>query len=137
MFDFICCAPDEDGHCAGMTSCSEVPHYTLDEQRCNATALPNSTDPYIAGTGECVNWNQYYTECRPHGPNPFQGAISFDNIGLAWVAIFQVNTLCLFFLPVFPPYKQKKIFVICFLSKKSFLKTASNMNVYIIIKLPL
>lgn len=43
-----------------------------------------------AGVGGCINWNQYYTSCRPAGSNPFQGAISFDNIGLAWVAIFQV-----------------------------------------------
>lgn len=39
----------------------------------------------------CVNWNQYYTDCRPGDKNPFQGAISFDNIGLAWVAIFLVS----------------------------------------------
>lgn len=39
----------------------------------------------------CVNWNQYYTNCTQLGGNPFQGTISFDNIGLAWVAIFLVN----------------------------------------------
>ena len=39
----------------------------------------------------CVNWNQYYTECKSQGNNPFQGTISFDNIGLAWVAIFLVS----------------------------------------------
>lgn len=38
----------------------------------------------------CVNWNQYYTNCTQLGGNPFQGTISFDNIGLAWVAIFLV-----------------------------------------------
>lgn len=41
----------------------------------------------------CVNWNQYYTDCRAGEKNPFQGAISFDNIGLAWVAIFLVISL--------------------------------------------
>lgn len=40
---------------------------------------------------ECINWNQYYTECTPGEHNPFSGAISFDNIGLAWVAIFLVR----------------------------------------------
>jgi len=40
----------------------------------------------------CVNWNQYYTSCRAGDKNPFQGAISFDNIGLAWVAIFLVRS---------------------------------------------
>ena len=39
----------------------------------------------------CINWNQYYTDCQPHHENPFSGAISFDNIGLAWVAIFLVR----------------------------------------------
>jgi len=38
----------------------------------------------------CVNWNRYFTVCKPAGSNPFHGSISFDNIGLAWVAIFQV-----------------------------------------------
>lgn len=40
----------------------------------------------------CINWNYYYSKCRPSGENPFKGAISFDNIGYAWVAIFQVKT---------------------------------------------
>lgn len=39
----------------------------------------------------CVNWNQYYTTCKQSGENPFQGTISFDNIGMAWVAIFLVS----------------------------------------------
>ena len=57
----------------------------------------------------CVNWNQvnnfgknyfylqscvqYYTKCTTGPTNPFHGAISFDNIGLAWVAIFLVISL--------------------------------------------
>jgi len=41
----------------------------------------------------CINWNQYYTECRAGPENPFKGAISFDNIGYAWIAIFQVISL--------------------------------------------
>lgn len=41
----------------------------------------------------CVNWNQYYTNCTQLGGNPFQGTISFDNIGMAWVAIFLVISL--------------------------------------------
>ena len=41
----------------------------------------------------CVNWNQYYTKCTTGPTNPFNGAISFDNIGLAWVAIFLVISL--------------------------------------------
>ena len=42
---------------------------------------------------DCIDWNQYYTECTPGEYNPFSGAISFDNIGLAWVAIFLVSNI--------------------------------------------
>ena len=45
------------------------------------------------GSQECVNWNQYYSNCAPGPENPFKGAISFDNIGYAWIAIFQVISL--------------------------------------------
>lgn len=41
----------------------------------------------------CVDWNRYYTNCTQLGGNPFQGTISFDNIGMAWVAIFLVISL--------------------------------------------
>lgn len=59
---------------------------------CNSTAVPNSNITFINDT-TCVNWNYYYTECKGQGNNPFQGTISFDNIGLAWVAIFLVISL--------------------------------------------
>ena len=36
---------------------------------------------------------QYYTKCTTGPTNPFHGAILFDNIGLAWVAIFLVISL--------------------------------------------
>lgn len=53
-----------------------------------ATAIPFSHN--YPTDHSCVNWNQYYTNCTQLGNNPFQGTISFDNIGLAWVAIFLV-----------------------------------------------
>jgi len=83
--DFICSQPQDHG----MTKCSELPAYTdpVTGRPCNGSVYdPPSTD-------ECVNWNQFYSSCRAVGNNPFQGAISFDNIGLAWVAIFQVKSL--------------------------------------------
>lgn len=61
---------------------------------CNNTALPNNNTTFITND-TCVNWNYYYTECKGQGNNPFQGTISFDNIGLAWVAIFLVSVLFL------------------------------------------
>ncbi|PWS22358.1 hypothetical protein DKP78_18810, partial [Enterococcus faecium] len=41
----------------------------------------------------CINWNIYYNECKVMNQNPFQGSVSFDNIGFAWVAIFLVISL--------------------------------------------
>ena len=51
----------------------------------------SSIETGLYNESECVDWNQYYTECKPGEMNPFDGAISFDNIGLAWVAIFLVS----------------------------------------------
>ena len=72
-----------------MMSCGGLPRFEKDGKRCN-----NSWELYSNKTGvngSCINWNQYYSVCKAGDKNPFQGAISFDNIGLAWVAIFQVG----------------------------------------------
>jgi len=82
--DFICSHPND----SGMTKCVDLPLYVHHGKRCNESAAPHSHN--LPVNDSCVNWNQYYTACRAVGSNPFQGAISFDNIGLAWVAIFQV-----------------------------------------------
>lgn len=73
-----------------MHLCSHIPPFKIGDRECHAPARPfSSNEP----TNEsCVNWNQYYSECKSQGDNPFQGTISFDNIGLAWVAIFLVST---------------------------------------------
>jgi len=47
----------------------------------------------VVNNSVCVNWNQYYINCTPNGPNPFYDTTSFDNIGIAWIAIFQVRKL--------------------------------------------
>jgi hypothetical protein len=83
--DYICSKPEDNG----MHLCSELPPYRHNGIECNGTALPFSNN--YPTNSSCVNWNQYYTECKSQGNNPFQGAISFDNIGLAWVAIFLVS----------------------------------------------
>ena len=72
-----------------MRQCSNLPLYQYEGIKCNGSAKPfvNNTPT----NNSCVNWNQYYTVCEASDKNPFQGAISFDNIGLAWVAIFQVG----------------------------------------------
>ncbi|XP_043790226.1 voltage-dependent T-type calcium channel subunit alpha-1G isoform X2 [Apis laboriosa] len=86
--DYICSRPDDNG----MHSCSNLPPLKLGNVVCNNTALPNNNTTFITND-TCVNWNHYYTECKGQGNNPFQGTISFDNIGLAWVAIFLVISL--------------------------------------------
>ncbi|XP_073945551.1 ca[2+]-channel protein alpha[[1]] subunit T isoform X2 [Choristoneura fumiferana] len=85
--DYICTTPED----SGMHLCGDFPPYRYGPLVCNETARPFS---YNAPTNvSCVNWNQYYTNCTQRGSNPFQGTISFDNIGLAWVAIFLVISL--------------------------------------------
>ncbi|XP_052765335.1 voltage-dependent T-type calcium channel subunit alpha-1I-like isoform X3 [Mya arenaria] len=85
--DYICARPGESGG----RECQNLPRYQFEGIKCNASAKPfhNNTPT----NSSCVNWNQYYTVCDASDKNPFQGAISFDNIGLAWVAIFQVISL--------------------------------------------
>nr|XP_042899987.1 voltage-dependent T-type calcium channel subunit alpha-1G isoform X2 [Parasteatoda tepidariorum] len=85
--DYICSLEKDNG----VHRCLDLPHSKHGGMLCNASAAPFSDNtPYDE---DCVNWNQYYTNCRPGDRNPFQGAISFDNIGLAWVAIFLVISL--------------------------------------------
>ncbi|CAF3048488.1 unnamed protein product [Rotaria sp. Silwood2] len=85
---FICSDPSS----SGMTKCSEIPQLRRDNMICNldfhslSSSLANKT---ING---CINWNQYYQLCAISDKNPFSGMISFDNIGLAWLAVFQIIT---------------------------------------------
>uniref|UniRef100_UPI003AAD9E8E voltage-dependent T-type calcium channel subunit alpha-1G n=1 Tax=Centroberyx gerrardi TaxID=166262 RepID=UPI003AAD9E8E len=83
---FICSQPRENG----MRECSSVPIlYEEGGLQCKLDMDSyNSTD-----NTTCVNWNQYYTNCSAGLVNPFKGAINFDNICYAWIAIFQVITL--------------------------------------------
>ncbi|XP_064872932.1 voltage-dependent T-type calcium channel subunit alpha-1H-like, partial [Oncorhynchus nerka] len=63
--------------------------------RCSDVRAPSGRVLVHAGgrRGGCVNWYQYYNVCRAGERNPHKGAINFDNIGYAWIAIFQVITL--------------------------------------------
>lgn len=86
--DFICSTEKDNG----MHRCSGLPQLVLPSGlMCNASAQPHSAN--APTNASCVNWNQYYTNCTAGDKNPFQGSISFDNIGLAWVAIFLVISL--------------------------------------------
>ncbi|GFU68983.1 voltage-dependent T-type calcium channel subunit alpha-1I [Trichonephila clavipes] len=88
------CSLDKD---SGMHRCADLPPYMYMGRTCNGTALPFSSNAPTPTS--CVDWNRYYVICRAGNRNPFKGAISFDNIGLAWVAIFLVSGPFLIFLP--------------------------------------
>ena len=72
-----------------MSTCADIPPFVNNSRICNGTIDIFRTDPTFNRT--CINWNIYYTKCEVSDTNPFKGAISFDNIGYAWVAIFQVR----------------------------------------------
>ncbi|CAF0857877.1 unnamed protein product, partial [Rotaria sordida] len=89
---FVCSQPQSNG----MTKCSDIPKSRkgnltceLDFDKNNQELLRNPNKPINA----CINWNQYYQFCNVSDKNPYSGAISFDNIGLAWVVIFQIISL--------------------------------------------
>lgn len=73
----------------GITTCADIPPFINNSRICNST-IDILRSPASNSSHACINWNHYYSKCRPSDKNPFQGAISFDNIGYAWVAIFQV-----------------------------------------------
>lgn len=83
---FICSQPRENG----MRSCRSVP--TLRGEGGGGSPCALDYEAYNSSSNTtCVNWNQYYTNCSAGEHNPFKGAINFDNIGYAWIAIFQVG----------------------------------------------
>ncbi|OQV23966.1 Voltage-dependent T-type calcium channel subunit alpha-1G [Hypsibius exemplaris] len=89
--EYVCSLPKDDG----MHSCESLPPYVENNKPCNGSLSDliwtNNTASIPPHT--CINWHQYYTVCRASEKNPFLGAISFDNIGTAWVAIFLVISL--------------------------------------------
>lgn len=82
-----------------MLRCSDVPRRRvagtscfLDAEEANSEMGARADEPL-----PCVNWYQFYNECRAGEVNPHKGAINFDNIGYAWIAIFQVR-YCMFYM---------------------------------------
>ncbi|XP_068423425.1 voltage-dependent T-type calcium channel subunit alpha-1I-like [Clinocottus analis] len=89
------CSPDNMN---GERRCSDVPPYRENGIACSLAPPRNAAGalgPTVAGAGAntCVNWNMLYNVCRAGDQNPNLGAINFDNIGYAWIAIFQVITM--------------------------------------------
>lgn len=71
--DFVCSLP-EDG---GTSRCSNI---SPKDTNCSGSFEDNS-----------IICKKYYNICKEVGPNPFYDLVSFDNIGIAWIVIFQVN----------------------------------------------
>ncbi|XP_036376791.1 voltage-dependent T-type calcium channel subunit alpha-1I-like [Megalops cyprinoides] len=98
---FICSLAADNG----IMSCRDVPARREEGRECcldkddflHRQELGLSPEPLMNGSvssaGLCINWNQYYTRCYTGHTNPHKGAINFDNIGYAWIVIFQVITL--------------------------------------------
>uniref|UniRef100_A0A6P7GCZ7 Voltage-dependent T-type calcium channel subunit alpha-1G-like n=1 Tax=Diabrotica virgifera virgifera TaxID=50390 RepID=A0A6P7GCZ7_DIAVI len=87
--DYIC----SKSHNSGMHFCANLPNYKNGNIACTLTYEEKNYPQYSDNDSYCVNWNQYYTLCSDKNHNPFQDTISFDNIGLAWIAIFLVISL--------------------------------------------
>uniref|UniRef100_A0A914YAF4 Ion transport domain-containing protein n=1 Tax=Panagrolaimus superbus TaxID=310955 RepID=A0A914YAF4_9BILA len=83
--DYICSLPDA----SGIHTCHDLPPYSQNGIKCNLTLEEYDK----VGNESCINWNIYYNRCQVMKKNPFQGSVSFDNIGFAWVAIFLVISL--------------------------------------------
>lgn len=89
---FICSLSGDNG----IMGCHEIP--PLKEQGRECCLSKDDVYDFGAGhqdlnaSGLCVNWNRYYNVCRTGNANPHKGAINFDNIGYAWIVIFQVRT---------------------------------------------
>lgn len=83
---FICSQPRENG----MRFCRSIPTRREEGLECTLDYYSYNDTTNTS----CVNWNQYYTNCSAGEHNPFKGAINFDNIGYAWIAIFQVSPVC-------------------------------------------
>lgn len=88
---FICSTERENG----MLRCSDVPRRRVGRTYCSLgpEEAHSETGLTVDGPVSCVNWYQYYNQCRAGEINPHKGAINFDNIGYAWIAIFQVKSL--------------------------------------------
>lgn len=80
-----------------MLRCSDVPRRRVGRTHCNLDADEAFSETGLKGdeSESCVNWYQFYNQCRAGELNPHKGAINFDNIGYAWIAIFQVRPGCL------------------------------------------
>jgi len=99
--DFVCSLPQDHG----TSKCSDIDPYYLDNKECHGS-FENSS---VVNISQCVNWNKYYITCRADGINPFYDTTSFDNIGIAWIAIFQVFQVHFQAFSLSLPFRLRKV----------------------------
>ncbi|TKS86126.1 Voltage-dependent T-type calcium channel subunit alpha-1I [Collichthys lucidus] len=83
----------------GMRRCSGVPPSRDNGKLCSVASPDNASAAShsfrmvgVVSTEECINWHMYYNVCRTRNHNPHRGAVNFDNIGYAWMTIFQMGS---------------------------------------------
>ncbi|CAF1073726.1 unnamed protein product [Adineta steineri] len=86
---YVCSLPSSNG----MGKCSEIPKLHQNNITCELDFYSSNSSVINKTINSCINWNQYYRVCATSNENPYSGVISFDNIALAWIAIFQIITL--------------------------------------------
>ncbi|CAF3991388.1 unnamed protein product, partial [Adineta steineri] len=86
---YVCSLPSSNG----MGKCSEIPKLHQNNITCELDFYSSNSSLINKTINSCINWNQYYRVCATSNENPYSGVISFDNIALAWIAIFQIITL--------------------------------------------
>ncbi|XP_036616719.1 voltage-dependent T-type calcium channel subunit alpha-1I [Trichosurus vulpecula] len=101
---FICSLSGDNG----IMGCHEIPPLKEQGRECCLSkddfAYYSTSHQDFNVSGMCINWNRYYNVCRTGSVNPHKGAINFDNIGYAWIVIFQAQPtgLPLSLLPSLP-----------------------------------
>ncbi|MGH0151503.1 UNVERIFIED_CONTAM: hypothetical protein FKN15_052690 [Acipenser sinensis] len=88
---FICSTNRDNG----VVRCPDIPRLKENRVECSLSMFYDSHQHNSMDVGNingCINWNQYYNVCKTGDLNPHKGAINFDNIGYAWIAIFQVGS---------------------------------------------
>ena len=85
--DFVCSLPSY----AGTKRCSDMPS----QSSCLSPGLISGNfcqaEHHRLANSSFMAFNNSYFKCSQDGPNPFFQTVSFDNIGFAWMVIFQVT----------------------------------------------
>lgn len=93
---FICSHDNKHG----MLRCRDIPPWVQNGTTCLVpphykASLRGQLMPSL-GPDDCYDLNNFYNVCRHSDQNPYMGNINFDNIGYAWISLFQVRGTLVF-----------------------------------------